>query len=89
MNVRAAQVSLQYDRELVKIATAMGASIGLAYFIFTISAILDYPDIAFFSGSILFFIQEVIIMTSYISTKKIFGLYKAYFSRDWTDWKLC
>ena len=47
MNVCAAQVTLQYDRELVKIAIAMGASVGLAYFIFIISAILDYPDIAF------------------------------------------
>ena len=74
MNVRAAQVTLKYDRELVKIAIAMGASVGLAYFVFTISAILDYPDIAFLGGSFLFFIQQVMIMTSYISSKKIVGL---------------
>ena len=82
LNVRAAQVSLQYDRHLIKIAIAMGASIGLSYFIFTISVILGVTRIALMTGSILLLIQQIVIMTSYISTKKIFGLCKEYFSRD-------
>ena len=81
-NVCPAQVSLQHNKELVKIAIAMGASIGLAYFMFTILAVLDYSHTAFMSSSILLIIQQTVIMTSYISTKKIFGLCKAYFSRD-------
>ena len=82
LNVCPAQVSLQYNRDLVKIAIAMGASVGLAYFIFTISVILGDSYIAFVSGSILLLIQQIVIMTSYISTKKMFGLCKKYFSID-------
>ena len=63
-NVRAAQVSLQYNGDLVKIAIAMGASVGLVYFIFTISVILGDSHTAFVSGSILLIIQQIVIMTS-------------------------
>ena len=82
LNVRAAQVSLQYDRHLIKIAIAMGASVGLSYFIFTILVILGVSRNALMTGSIFLLIQQIVIMTSYISTKKIFGLCKEYFSRD-------
>ena len=82
LNVRAAQISLQYNRHLVNIAIAMGASVGLAYFIFTILVILGYSHVAFMSGGILLIIQQIVIMTSYISIKKIFGLCKEYFSRE-------
>ena len=46
LNVCPAQISLQYNRDLVKIAIAMGASVGLAYFIFIISVILGDSHIA-------------------------------------------
>ena len=83
--VSAAQVSLQYNQDLIKIAIAMGATIGISYFVITIAAILSNPgftDIAFTSSSILLFIQQVVIMTSLISPKKMFVLCKSYFSSD-------
>ena len=82
LNVCPAQVSLQYNRDLIKIAIAMGASVGLGYFFVTVLVLLEYSDLVFISSSILLLIQQIVIMTSYISTKKIFGLCKEYFSRD-------
>ena len=79
IHVCPANISLQHNKELVKIAIAMGSSVGAAYFIVTILAALDNSGLAFMSGSILLLIQQAVIMTSFISTKKIFGLCKAYF----------
>ena len=80
--VSAAQVSLQYSRELFKVAIAMGATIGISYFIVTVASILsnpEYIDMAFTSSTILLFIQQVVIM---INSKKICALCKSYFSSD-------
>ena len=54
--IHAAQVSLQYDRELVKIAIAMGATIGLAFFLVnvTVMADSDFSDITFITSILLF-----------------------------------
>ena len=46
----------------------------------------EYLDIAIAGGAILFFIQQAVIMTSFVFTKKIFSLCKSYLSREW---KLC
>ena len=76
LNVRAAQVSLQYNRHLVKIAIAMGASVGLAYFIFTISVILGDSHIAFVNGAI-----EIVVRPNLTNCPVYYGLgYNRFFT---------
>ena len=42
----------------------------------------EYLDIAKAGGEILFFIQQAVIMTSFIFTKKMLDLCKSYFSSN-------
>ena len=39
MMIRAAQTTMRYKRDLFKIAVAMGAILGLSYFIFTLNSL--------------------------------------------------
>ena len=62
----------------------MGATVGLSHFIHVIGGLStsEFQCIAFMSGNILLVIQQVVIFTSLICTKKMSTLCKAYFSRD-------
>ena len=77
-------LNVRYNRELLKIAIAMGATIGLSFFIWVSSIFFhsDYLVIIGISGAVFLFIQQVMIMSIFLCTKKMFGLCKAYFSRD-------
>ena len=86
VNIGGTQIfNSQYSRELLKIAIAMGATIGLSFFIWMILIYIfnsDYSTIIGISATVLLFIQQVFIMSIFLCTKKMFGLCKAYFSRD-------
>ena len=83
MNVHAAQVSLRYSQKLFRIAIAMGATVGLTYFV-AISGLLfpEYSDITIIISNVLSFSQQAVILASLMCTKKIFTLCKAYLSGD-------
>ena len=84
MMIRAAQTTIRYNRDLFKIAIAMGATLGLSYFVFIFlafdSAFLD--AVIGISGSFLLIIQQCVIMTSFLCTKKMSRLWKRFFSRN-------
>ena len=83
LNVRAAQVTLRYSRKLFRIAIAMGATVGLSLFIYTLVGVIpEYSDVLFISGAVALLIQQTVIMTSFMCTKKVHDLCKACFSRD-------
>ena len=84
VNIGGTQIlNVQYNRELLKIAIAMGATIGLSFFIWILLIFnSDYSTIIGVSGTVFLFIQQVMIMSIFLCTKKMFGLCKAYFSRD-------
>ena len=80
LNVRAAQVTLdvRYSRKLFRIAIAMGASIGFAYFTyFLVVFIPEYTDIIISGSGTVDLIQQVVIMTSFMCTKKMYAKCKA------------
>ena len=78
-----AQVSLQYNRTLFRIAIAMGGTIGLTYFISVFVLLFpEHSDITFIIGGISLFIQQTVILASLMCTKKMLTLCKAYFSKD-------
>ena len=86
-NIRAVQTSIQYNRDLFRIAIAMGATFGLSYFVF-IFLVFDseYVDaIIGASGALFLLIQQCVIMTSFLNKEKISGLCKKLFSRDQED----
>ena len=84
VNIGAGNVNvLQYNQELLKIAIAMGATIGLSFFVYAILIFgPEYSNIIGISGTALLFIQQVLIMSIFTYTKKMSTLCKAYFSRD-------
>ena len=84
VNIGAGNVNvLQYNQELLKIAIAMGATIGLSFFVYAILIFdSEYSHIIGISGTVLLFVQQVLIMSIFLCTKKISSLCKAYFSRD-------
>ena len=83
MYARAAQVTLQYNRKLFRIAIAMGGIIGLKYFISVFALLFpEHSDSTTIIGGISLFIQQAVILASLRCTKKMFTLCKAYFSRD-------
>ena len=83
LNVRAAQVTLRYSRLLFRIAIAMGAAVGLSFFIFTLVVFIpEYSDITFISGAVIELIQQIVIMTTFMCTKKVYTLCKGCFSMD-------
>ena len=55
LNVCAAQVSLEQSQKLFRIATAMGGTIGLSFFIFALVVFIPEYSITFIMGGILFF----------------------------------
>ena len=76
---------IQYNRELFRIAIAMGATIGVSYFIWVLLAFDPNPqhaDIIGISGGVLLLIQQGVIMASFMCTKKMSDLCKAYFSSE-------
>ena len=83
VNIGGTQIlNVRYNRELLKIAIAMGATIGLSFFIWMF--LIFYPDYSYIisiSGTGLLFIQQVMIMSIFLCTKKMYVLCKAYFSR--------
>jgi len=74
---------MQYNQELFKIAIAMGATIGLSYFTWLLSLfnVVD-SDIISFTGAIFLLIQQCIITSTFVCTKKMSNLCKMFFSRD-------
>ena len=82
--IRDAKVSnMQYHKGLFKIAITMGATVGLSSFIWILSAFYPgYTEVIAASGSILLFIQQCVIATSFLYTRKIYDLCKMKFSRD-------
>ena len=81
MAFRDADISIQYNKMLFRIAIAMGATIGLSHFIWMLLA-FEYSDIISISGTILLLIQQIVIMTSFMCTRKITELFKVCFSRN-------
>ena len=76
---------IQYNRELFRIAIAMGATISLSHFIWTLLAFDPNPQysvIVIISGAVLLLIQQGVIMASFMCTEKMSDLCKAYFSRE-------
>ena len=83
VDIHNAQTSIRYNKELFRIAVAMGATIGLSHFIWMIIAFdSKYLDIVTISSCVLFIIQQVVIMTSFMCTKKMHDFCKTHFSRD-------
>ena len=75
--------NMQYDKELVKIAFAMGATIGLSDFIWTLGTFyLKFSNITNVIGAILIFTQQCVIMSTFLCTKKMYDLCKTRFSRE-------
>ena len=82
-NVHAAGVTLQHSRKLLRVATAMGSAVGLSSFLYILLVIIpECSNINFIISSILFLIQQVVILASLLFTKKMSTLCKAYFSRE-------
>lgn len=82
-NVNAAQVSLEYNRKLVKIAIVMGTTIALSYFMWIIVLFNSrFSDVFSISSAILLVIQKGVIMASLMSGKIMCKRFKACFSRD-------
>ena len=83
MYAHVAQVTLRYNRQLFRIAIAMGGTVGLTYFttVFTL-LFADHSDIVGFIIAIFLLIQQAVILASLMCTKKKLTLCKTYFSRD-------
>ena len=80
---RDAPNSAQYNRKFFRIAIAMGGAIGLSHLIWIPVAFdPNYSILVAVSDTILLFIQQVIIMTSFMCTRRIAELCKACFSRE-------
>ena len=77
------EISMRYNKDLFRIAIAMGATIGLSYFVF-IFLIFDseYINIAVgISGALCLLIQQCVIMKSFMCTEQMSGRCKNLFSR--------
>ena len=79
------QIFARYSRELFNIAIAMGATVGLSTFIWIFTAFdASYSEIIEITGNISFFVQQVVIMISFLSIKKMTNC-RAYFVRQKSD----
>ena len=80
VNINNPQIFARYSRKLFKISIAMGATVGLSTFIW-IPIAFDLPYSAIFeiTGTISFFIQQAVIMTSFLSIKRMTNFCRAYF----------
>ena len=79
VNINNPQIFARYSRKLFKISIAMGATVGLSTFIW-IPIAFDLPYLAIFeiTGTISFFIQQAVIMTSFLSIKRMTNFCRAY-----------
>ena len=83
LNVCAAEVTLQYNHLLFRIAIAMGATVGLSFLMYVVAGFAPkYAEIFFTGGIIILLGQQMVIMTTFMCTKKMYALCKAYFSKD-------
>ena len=77
-----AQNSAEYSKRLLGVAIVMGANVGLSHFIRLLVAFdSEYSNIFRLIGPILFLIQQVVIMSPFLCTRKLSKLCKEYFSR--------
>ena len=76
------ETSPQYNLALSRIAIGMGATIDLSYFVWMVPTDQEYSYITSISGALLLFIQQCIIMTSYLCTKKMSELWRKCYSRN-------
>ena len=73
----------QYSRKLFRIAIAMGANVGLSRFIWLLFSFHpEYSEIITICGIILFLMQQIVIMASFMCTRRMSELCKSYFSSD-------
>ena len=82
--IGSAEISKHHTKDLFRIAIAMGATLGLSYFVF-IFLIFDseYVDIAIgISGTLFLVIQQCVIMKSFMCTEKMSGRCNNFFSRN-------
>ena len=80
---RDAENLTEYSKKLFMIAMVMGANVGLSRLIWLLLVFeSEYSTIFSLIGSILFLIQQVVIMSPFTCTRKMSELCKAYFLRD-------
>ena len=80
---RNAQNSTEYSKRLLGVAIVMGANVGLARLFWLLLVFeSEYSTILSLIGSILFLIQQIVIMSPFSCTRKMSELCKAHFSRD-------
>ena len=80
---REAENLARYSRKLFRIAITMGANVGLARFIWLIFSFHpEYSKIITISAIILFLMQQIVIMSSFMCTRRMSELCKSYFSSD-------
>ena len=83
LNAHAAQVTLRYKRQLFKIAIAIGATVGFSFFTFTLTSFFPmFYDVTLALGGIMYLSQQVVIMTTFMCTNKMYSLCKSYITRD-------
>ena len=83
LNVQAAQVTLRYSHELSRVAIAMGATVGFSVLTFIIGSLFPvFYDATLASAGVMDLAQHVMIMTTFMCTKKIYSLCKACITRD-------
>ena len=81
-DVQNATILSSWERVLHKIAIGMGATIGMSQGLYLLFVIFESPLI--FSMSLLmFFIEQCVVMTAFLSTKKMKKMCKERFSKEW------
>jgi len=78
---RDAAVSDSQDNLLHKIAIVMGATIGMAYLLFSVYVIFGFFP-ALVAHWMLFFIQQYVVLAMLLCTRKMKMMCKEYFSKD-------
>ena len=83
MNVRATQISLQYNKNLFRIPIAMGSTVGRSFFIFALVLFVsEYSNITHFITGALFVIQQAAIFACLVCTQKMLTMCKACFQEN-------
>ena len=83
--IRNAQIPMQHNQELFRIAITMGATIGLSHFIWFLLMFDPHPQhsaIISISGTVCLLVQQGVIMASFACTEKMSDLCKTNFSRE-------
>ena len=77
-NTQALQASVPHSRILFRIVIAMGATVGITFFVFPLVLFIPkYSYITYFVTGILFIIQQTVIFVCLVCTEKMLGLCKA------------